>query len=206
MLVAHALKPSPGAFVIDAAAAPGGKSTHLAQLMEDEGVIIALDVYPHKLKLIEDNKKRLGIKCIQAKLLDARKLPGDLEGKAGFALLDAPCSGTGVIRRKPDSRWRKEPGDLPEILKLQKELLNAVAKCLKPGGILVYSTCSVLPEENQDQVSAFLDANPDFQSDNINQFLPTALTNEKDNKGYIQLYPHEHGTDGFFICRMRRRE
>ncbi len=206
MLVSHALKPSPGSLVIDAAAAPGGKSTHMAQLMGNMGTIKAFDIHPHKIKLIENNFERLGITCIQAELRDARKVLVDMDRKADFVLLDAPCTGTGVIRRKPDSRWRKEPEQLPEILELQKEMLQSLAQSLKPGGVLLYSTCSVLPEENQEQVKTFLKNNPSFETEDLEGFLPESLTQGKAYKGYIQLYPHIHNTDGFFICRMRRRE
>ncbi|NTW05519.1 MAG: 16S rRNA (cytosine(967)-C(5))-methyltransferase RsmB [Peptococcaceae bacterium] len=204
MLAAHALKPSPGSLIIDVASAPGGKSTHLAQLVNDQGTIISMDIFPHKLKLIEENIKRLGITCIQTKLGDAREFIGDLKEKADFVLLDAPCSGTGVIRRRPDSRWRKQPEQLPELLKLQREILDNVSEYLKPGGILVYSTCSVLTEENQEQIECFLERHPNFETCSLHGLLPESLFSNKESD-YIQLYPHREGTDGFFICRMQKR-
>ncbi len=205
MLAGHALSPSPGSLVIDAAGAPGGKATHLAQIMGDRGTILAFDVHPHKIKLIKENCARLGISCIRPVLADARQLPEDLNGRADFALLDAPCSGTGVIRRRPDSRWRKDPGRLPEILELQREMLEGLSRCLRPGGVLVYSTCSVLHEENRDQVENFLRLNPDFRAEDLDPYLPPGL-DEGAEEGFIQLYPHRHGTDGFFIARLRRRD
>lgn len=207
MLVGHAVSPGPGSRVIDAAGAPGGKATHLAQLMGDSGAVMAFDIHPHKLKLIEENCSRLGITCVRPVLADARNLSIELNGWADFVLLDAPCSGTGVIRRRPDSRWRKSPGQLPEIIQLQREMLESVSRCLKPGGILVYSTCSVLIEENRGQVEGFLRSNPDFQAEELGPCLPPDLGGGDDmKKGWVQLFPHRHGTDGFFIARMRRRD
>jgi 16S rRNA (cytosine967-C5)-methyltransferase len=205
MLASHALRPSPGSFIIDVASAPGGKSTHLAQLISNQGTIISMDIFPHKLKLIEENVKRLGITCIQTRLGDAREYISDLEAKADFVLLDAPCSGTGAIRRRPDSRWRKQPEQLPALLKLQREILDNVSKYLKPGGVLVYSTCSVLPEENQEQIEYFLNSHQDFIKCSLNGLLPEILfSNKESTEDFIQLYPHREGTDGFFICRMQK--
>lgn len=207
MLVGHAVSPRPGALVIDAASAPGGKSTHLAQIMGDRGTILAFDIHPHKIRLIRENCARLGVTCVRPDLADARKLPEELAGVADFVLLDAPCSGTGVIRRRPDARWRKDPGQLREIVELQRDMLGSVSICLKPGGVLVYSTCSVLHEENLDQVNNFLRGHPDFRAEDLGPYLPPELAGgEATAGGYIQLYPHRHGTDGFFIARMRRRD
>ncbi|KJS01248.1 MAG: 16S rRNA methyltransferase [Peptococcaceae bacterium BRH_c4a] len=203
MLVGHAVSPPPGSLVLDVASAPGGKATHLAQLMDDRGTVMAADIHPHKLKLIEENCQRLGINCVKPVMADARNLSAEFLERADFVLLDAPCSGTGVLRRKPDSRWRKFPEQIPEITILQREMLEEASRCLKPGGILVYSTCSVLPEENQDQVRAFLQSHPRFRGESLVDFLPGELGEEETAPGgYLQLYPHRHGTDGFFICRM----
>ena len=205
MLVGHALSPSPGALVLDAASAPGGKATHLAQLMGDRGTVVAFDIHPHKIRLIEDNCRRLGITCVSPMVADAIKLPLDYAGRADFALLDAPCTGTGVIRRRPDSRWKKSPAQIPGILGLQREMLESIARCVKPGGVLVYSTCSLLEEENLGQVEKFLKASGEFGLESLAGLLPGNLSGEESlNKGFIQLYPHRHGTDGFFMARMRR--
>jgi 16S rRNA (cytosine967-C5)-methyltransferase len=206
MLAGHAVSPPPGSLVLDAAGAPGGKATHLAQLMGDRGIIYAADIHPHRLKLIEDNCRRLGITCVRSLEADSRKLLPDLAGRADFVLLDAPCSGTGVLRKRPDSRWRMTPARLPAILRLQKEMLESVSRCVRPGGILVYSTCSVLPEENQGQVEDFLRLNPLFGTDDLSPFLPAELGGNEDmKKGFVRLYPHRHGIDGFFIARMKRK-
>lgn len=207
MLVGHAVSPLPGSLVLDVASAPGGKATHLAQIMGDRGTVLAADIHPHKLKLIEENCLRLGINCVKPVKADARNLSSEFLGRADFVLLDAPCSGTGVLRRKPDSRWRKFPEQILEITVLQREMLEEASRCLKPGGILVYSTCSVLPEENQDQVLAFLKSYPHFRGESLVDFLPGELGEEETaQRGYLQLYPHRHGTDGFFICRMVKGE
>jgi len=206
MLAGHAVGAVPGALVIDAAAAPGGKSTHLAQIMRDRGTVIACDIHPHKLKLIKDNCRRLGITCISTVEADARSIGERYRNKADYVLLDAPCSGTGVLRRRPDLRWRKVPGRLPGLVALQRELLDSAAQCVKPGGVLVYSTCSVLPEENINQVRDFLKRSIHFTAGDLSVCLPAALGGEETlRRGYIQLYPHRHGTDGFFIARLIRK-
>lgn len=207
MLVGHALSPLPGSLVIDAAAAPGGKTTHLAQIMGDRGIIKAFDIHPHRIKLIRENCVRLGINCVDPVEGDARRISPELTGQADFVLLDAPCTGTGVLRRRPDARWRKFPTQLPEIISLQREMLASVSRCVRSGGVLVYSTCSVMREENQGQVEAFLRSNPDFRADDLTGWLPPSLDREESlAKGYLQLYPHRHGVDGFFIARLRRRD
>ncbi|MDQ7791942.1 MAG: 16S rRNA (cytosine(967)-C(5))-methyltransferase RsmB [Clostridia bacterium] len=205
MLVAHAVNPAHGTRVVDACSAPGGKTTHLAQVMGNEGSVRALDLHPHKLDLVRDNCVRLGITCVEALLLDARDLPGDMSGWADYVLVDAPCSGLGVLRRRPDARWRKEPGQIAGLIKLQDEILQSAAQCVRPGGILVYSTCTITREENQNQVEHFLTRNPDFVLEDLRPFLPGALGDAGLSRGYIQLMPHVHGMDGFFIARMRKR-
>ena len=145
MLVAHVLDPQPNEFIIDTCSAPGGKTTHIAALMQNKGTIIAGDIYEHKLKLIKENAERLGIDIIKTQLLDARKV-GDLYTlKADRVLVDAPCSGLGVLRRKPDSRWNKTEELLGELPPLQLEILHSAARAVKTGGVLVYSTCTIMP-------------------------------------------------------------
>jgi 16S rRNA (cytosine967-C5)-methyltransferase len=174
--------------------------------MGDRGKVVAFDIHPHKIRLIEENCRRLGITCVSPEAADARKMPGDYAGRADYALLDAPCTGTGVIRRRPDARWKKNPAQLPEILALQGEMLASVARCVKPGGVLVYSTCSVLAEENRGQVEAFLKNTGEYRLESLAELMPGSLAGEASvPEGFIQLYPHRHGTDGFFMARMRRR-
>ncbi|MBO8127686.1 MAG: 16S rRNA (cytosine(967)-C(5))-methyltransferase RsmB [Peptococcaceae bacterium] len=206
MLVAHAAAPQPGDRVLDTCSAPGGKTTHLAQLMADQGEIVALDVHPHKLALVLENCRRLGIRSVDLSLRDARDLPGRFTEWADCVLVDAPCSGLGVLRRRPDARWRKEPGQIPGLVRLQEEILNAAAKCVRPGGVLIYSTCTITREENQQQVEHFLAAHSDFALEDLGPFLPAGLAEPRElARGYIQMLPHRHGTDGFFIARLRRK-
>lgn len=204
MLVAHAVGPEPGEFIIDVCAAPGGKSTHMAELMGDSGRILSLDVHEHRLRELEANLRRLGISSIETLKLDARSA-GDLyRGKAHRVLVDAPCSGTGVLRRRPDARWRRTPEDLVSLVELQKGILLAASQCVKPGGVLVYSTCSLEPEENEGVVAAFLRESPDFVPRPVFPLLPEEFQRAypSPETPYVYLLPHIHGTDGFFIARF----
>lgn len=202
MLVAHVLDPQPGEFIIDTCSAPGGKTTHIAALMQNKGTIVAGDIYEHKLKLIKENSMRLGIDIIKTQLLDARKV-GDLYTlKADRVLVDAPCSGLGVLRRKPDSRWNKTEELLGELPPLQLEILHSAARAVKTGGVLVYSTCTIMPEENQQVIEAFLAARPDFMLDDVHKYLPFK---HKSKTKTLQLMPHIDHTDGFFIARLIRK-
>ncbi len=206
MLVAHVLAPQAGELIVDACAAPGGKTTHIAQLMQDEGEIRAFEIHPHKLSLIEGTAKRLGITIIGAALGDVTRLSELFAGPADRVLVDAPCSGLGVLRRKSDARWKKHPQDILELQQLQLQILRQAGKLVKPGGTLVYSTCTIEPEENFEVIKAFRREFADFVPVDLNTVLPFSLEREADRhmaaKGYIQLLPHVHGTDGFFIARL----
>lgn len=204
MLPAIVLAPQPGECVLDACSAPGGKATHLAQLMQNRGTLLARDIHEHKLKLIEDAAARLGIDIIKSELHDAI-VPDTIHDRTfDRVLLDAPCTGLGIIRRKPDIKWARETKDLESITALQKQLIQTVSKTVKPGGVLVYSTCTILPEENENQVNAFLEQNMDFEADDIAPFIPPDLAVHA--KGcMLQLYPNRDGIDGFFIARIKRR-
>jgi 16S rRNA (cytosine967-C5)-methyltransferase len=200
MLVAHVVGPRPGEFVIDACGAPGGKSTHLAALMGDKGRVLSTDLYEHKLKLTAENAARLGLKIIATRVFDATKLDTVYAGQADRVLVDAPCSGLGVLRRKPDSRWRKSESMLRDLPKLQAAILASAARCVKPGGTVVYSTCTTEPEENEQVVRAFLADNPDFVLADAGALLPSPR-----GEAMVQLWPHVDGVDGFFIARLERR-
>ncbi|MCE5286649.1 MAG: 16S rRNA (cytosine(967)-C(5))-methyltransferase RsmB [Pelosinus sp.] len=199
MLVAHVLDPKPGDFVIDACAAPGGKSTHIAALMQNKGKVLATDIHDHKLAITFDNASRLGVTIIETRNLDATELDKFYTDKADRVLVDAPCSGLGVLRRKADARWRKSAALLTKLPLLQKSILHSAANCVKPGGILVYSTCTTEPEENQAVVNEFLTKRPDFILECAGDYLP-----EKRTEKMVQLWPHIDHVDGFFITRMRR--
>lgn len=200
MLVAHVLAPQPGELVLDLCSAPGGKTTHIAALMENRGRVIACDIYEHKLQRVRDNAARLGIGIIDTFLLDARRAGDRFAGQADRVLVDAPCSGLGVLRRKPDSRWRRTPELLRELPGLQLAILQGAAGAVKPGGILVYSTCTITREENQDVVNSFLRENEEFVLENAGERLPVPR-----GEAMVQLYPQRDGTDGFFIACLRRR-
>jgi 16S rRNA (cytosine967-C5)-methyltransferase len=200
MLVAHVLGAQPGEFIIDTCSAPGGKTTHIAALMENRGHILATDIYDHKLQRIKENAERLGISIIETKQIDARTIGNLYPAKADRVLVDAPCSGLGVLRRKPDARWKKTPELLQELPKLQMEILESAALAVKKGGVLVYSTCTIMKEENQNVVAAFLNKNTSFILEKTGQFLP--LNKSEDNM--VQLLPQIDATDGFFIARMKR--
>ncbi len=198
MLVAHVVSPQPDEFVIDACAAPGGKSTHMATLMQDRGRILSVDIHAHKIGLIEDNKKRLGLNIIEPRQMDATQLHTVFADQADRVLVDAPCSGLGVLRRRPDARWRKEEA-LSTLPILQKTILSSAAQCVKPGGVLVYSTCTLEEAENEKIVEEFLAQNPQFKLDATGSYFP-----EPRPEKMITLWPQRDGTDGFFIARMSR--
>ncbi|WLP61150.1 16S rRNA (cytosine(967)-C(5))-methyltransferase RsmB [Bacillus pumilus] len=206
MLVARALDPQPGEIVLDACAAPGGKSTHIAERMNDEGQIVSLDLHEHKVKLIKQAAKRLNLTQIEVKALDARKAKDDYsEASFDRILIDAPCSGFGVIRRKPDMKYTKSPEDSARLAAIQQAILKETAPLLKPGGTLVYSTCTMDPTENQQVIHAFLQEHQDFEPDlSLNERLPEQVAPFVQN-GSVQILPHYFGTDGFFICSMRKK-
>ncbi|MFF2015970.1 16S rRNA (cytosine(967)-C(5))-methyltransferase RsmB [Paenibacillus sp. NPDC058177] len=206
MLVAEVVAPEPGMKVLDCCAAPGGKTSHMGELMKDEGTIHANDLHPHKAALIADQARRLGLECVVTGSADALDLEQKFEpGSFDRILLDAPCSGLGVIRRKPDLKWRKQPEDIESVSALQRQLLQSVSRLLKPGGVLVYSTCTTEKAENGEVVASFLEHNPDFASltfasDVWNRLEGTALAAGEG----IQLLPHHYGSDGFYIARLQR--
>jgi 16S rRNA (cytosine967-C5)-methyltransferase len=200
MLVAHVLSPQPNEFVIDACGAPGGKSTHIAALMNNKGKVLCTDIYKHKLQLVHENCSRLGIDILETKVLDATTIGNFYTDQADRVLVDAPCSGLGVLRRKPDSRWRKSEAMLRDLPKLQSAILHSAADCVKPGGILVYSTCTIEPEENEDVVRSFLESRRDFSLQPVGDHLP-----RKSADKMLQLFPHSDGVDGFFIARLIRK-
>jgi 16S rRNA (cytosine967-C5)-methyltransferase len=205
MLVAELLDPNPGMQILDCCAAPGGKSAHLAEKMKDSGRITACDLYEHKQKLIEEQAHRLGLSSIQTCVADARHL-SDTFPTASFdrILLDAPCSGFGVIRRKPDLKWAKEEKEIAAIARMQYEIISSVQRLLKPGGLLIYSTCTIEADENVRLVRRFLEAYPDFHTEPFeSERLPVSLQ-EQLRTGMLQLLPNQFHSDGFFICRLRK--
>lgn len=205
MLVGRVLDPRPGEVIVDVCSAPGGKTTHIAELMENRGQVIARDIHEHKIKLINEAAIRLGIDIIKAEIFDASEMDLELAEKADRVLVDAPCTGLGIIRRKPDIKWTRNSNDLKDIVKIQEKILNTSSKYVKPGGVLVYSTCTIEPQENEELVKRFLESNKEFALEDISGQLPEGLAKDTAKDGYIQLYTNIDGIDGFFISKMRKR-
>lgn len=201
MLVSRLLDPRPEEIILDSCSAPGGKAAHIAQLMDNRGRVVSRDIYPHKVKLIEKNASRLGINILDPEVGDSRKLPSSFCGIFDRVLVDAPCSGLGIIRRKPDLKWKRNPEDIKELSCLQASLLREAAKALKPGGTLLYSLCTNEPEETEEVFQEFCQDNDNFYPSDLSVFLPEQLEIEGGEKGYLNLFPHRHGLDGFFIAR-----
>ncbi|GGJ08190.1 ribosomal RNA small subunit methyltransferase B [Alicyclobacillus cellulosilyticus] len=208
MLVAPLVRPAEHRRILDMCAAPGTKTTHLAELQADGGDIEACDIHPHKLRLLHGALRRLGIGSVRTRMMDARLLP-DLPGmREAFdaVLLDAPCSGFGVLRHRPDIRWRRTPDDVTRLARLQRELLLAAVRLVRPGGVIVYSTCTLLPEENEEVVTAALSAAAGaVVAEDIRDELPPRPRAEAvDAPPGLYILPDALGTDGFFIARLRK--
>ena len=188
--VAHWLNLRPGMRVIDTCAGAGGKSLHMAALMENKGQIIALDIFQNKLDELKRRARRNGAHNIETRLIDSRKTIKKLHQSADAVLIDAPCTGIGVLKRNPDAKWKLSPEFLKEITQTQSEILRDYAAMVKPGGTLVYATCSILPQENQEQVKAFLksEAGQEYSLDAQETLLPSVT-----------------GYDGFFMARLKRK-
>ena len=195
---AMAAAPAPGDRVLDVCAAPGGKSFAMAMEMGNRGDILSCDIHPHKLKLIENGAARLGITIVRTALADGRERHAAWVEQADVVLADVPCSGLGIIRKKPDVRYKKAD-DLFTLPVIQTALLDNAARYVAPGGVLVYSTCTILPEENEQVTDTFLTEHSDFCRDGFTLPAPVGET-----EGQLTLWPQRHGTDGFYICRMKR--
>jgi 16S rRNA (cytosine967-C5)-methyltransferase len=202
MLAAIALDPRPGETIADIGAAPGGKTTHLAERMGNRGTVLAVESHAGRLKLVEDNAKRLGLTCIRPL---ERSGEEPLGTSVDRALVDAPCSGLGTLYRKADLRWRMTPAEQAELPALQARLLEAAASAVEPGGALLYATCTTLGSENRDVAAGFVAKHPEFAFGVLREALPEQWRAESDG-GMIQLLPHRHGTEGFFLARFDRRE
>lgn len=195
-LVGHAVTPDPGDLIYDLCAAPGGKSTHLAQLVNNKGKIFAFDIDEKRVQLIDENITRLNTTAVTAYQGDARNIQLEMADKV---LVDAPCSGLGVLRNKPDARWNKSERDITELVAIQKQILANASKLVKPKGKLIYSTCSTEPEENHEVIKWFLDNYRDFQLIELPQWFPGDPAT-----GMVSILPFIHGIDGFFICKMEK--
>ena len=186
-MVAEMLDVEPGMRVIDTCAGAGGKTLHIANLMENKGQLIAMDLYESKLKQLKIRAKRNGVFNVEYRIIDSTKVIKKLHEKADRILIDAPCSGLGVLKRNPDAKWKLQPEFIDNIKQIQADILERYSKMLKPGGKMVYATCSVLPSENENQVALFLQNNPDFK-----------LVKQK------KVLAHQSGFDGFYMAQMIR--
>ncbi len=209
-LVVTMLDPQPGETVLDTCAAPGTKTAAISELIGETGHVLALDRHARRLELVTRNARRLDLHNIETVVRDATLALGDLCQEPPWqpafdrVLVDAPCSGLGTLRRNPDARWRIQADDSAKLAKVQAAILRQAAECLKPGGVLVYSTCTVLPEENDAVVGAFLDEHHEFRICPREE-LPTALHDLVDDAGWLRCLPHRHGMDGFCAVRLQRR-
>ncbi|MDZ8026983.1 MAG: 16S rRNA (cytosine(967)-C(5))-methyltransferase [Nostoc sp. DedQUE11] len=201
-LVSHLLDPQPGEVIIDACAAPGGKTTHIAELMQDKGKIWACDRTSSRLRKLQENSQRLNLQSIQICTGDSRNFT-QFHNTADRVLLDAPCSGLGTMHRHADARWRQTPESVRELSMLQKQLLSHTSTFVKPGGVLVYATCTLHPAENEDVIAAFLAESPDWQIESPSSLkLPDSTrTTPKD---WFKVWPHREDMDGFFMVRLRK--
>jgi len=202
MLVAQILSPAENSVVLDLCSAPGGKSTHAGQIMNNKGKIISLDIYEHKLKLVRENAERLGITIIETGIHDAQELNKNMVEMADYCIVDAPCSGLGIIKRRPEIKWNRKEEDIKDLADMQKKILNNAGKYLKPGGVMVYSTCTIEKAENMNVIQDFLMKNRNFKLSGFENFLCSTRNADTAEKGYVQLFPNVHGTDGFFIARL----
>lgn len=198
-LAARLAQPKSGNTVYDLCAAPGGKTFVLAEMMNNTGKIIALDKYEQKLKFINTDATRLGLDIIRTEVGDAMTYaPSE---QADIVLADVPCTGFGTLSKKPEIKWRRELKDLKSLAEQQKKILENAAKLVKNGGVLLYSTCSIEPEENSEQVLSFLERHPEFVLDNAENYLPEQVCKD----GFLQTLPHIHHTDGAFAARLVKR-
>ena len=204
MLVAEVANPQKGDYIIDMCAAPGGKSLHLGDKMEGFGTVDARDVSQYKVQLIEENVQRTGSINVQAKVQDATIFDVESECAADIVIADVPCSGYGVIGKKPEIKYRAAKQRQDELVALQRTILKRAAEYVKPRGSLIFSTCTIAREENEENMMWFMNNYP-FKLESLDPYLPKELHSETTALGYLQLLPGIHKTDGFFIAKFRRK-
>jgi len=208
MLISHLLDPKPGDRVLDACAAPGGKTTHLAALTGNQAKIVALDKYPQRVELIEQGGKRLGCQGIETRCWDLTEAPEFIKPESvDRVLIDAPCSGLGVLRRNPESRWSRNPADMKELAALQTTILNHVVPLLRPGGHLLYSVCTFTEAETDAVVRLFLATHPDMILEDLRPLMPREWAELFTENGCLRTLPHRHdGMDAFFAARFVKKQ
>ncbi len=195
-----ALDPRPGEWILDMTAAPGGKTGYIAEQMQNDGFVLAMDRHFSRIKLTRDNMRRLGYTCVRSVAADAFQLPVSREFDR--ILLDAPCSGFGVLSKRVDLKWKRTLQDIQNMKRIQLGLLEVAAHTVKPGGVVVYSTCTIELEENDRVVEAFLENHPEFQLDNLTPFIPEKYL---DGPYFVRTFPHKHPMDGSFVARLKRK-
>ena len=200
MLVGKVMNPKENSLILDVCSAPGGKTTHMATLMNNTGQVVSRDIYDHKLKLIKASANRLGLTNIDAQEFDGMKLDRESIAKFDYVLADVPCSGLGIIRRKPEIKY-KEKEEFRELPPIQKKILENAAKYVKVGGTLIYSTCTIQDSENLDVIKEFLQKHKNFELSPIDE-VRVDLDNQ--DKGFMKIYPNVHDMDGFFISKLIR--
>ena len=200
MYAVDMLDPQPGEAVLDMCSAPGGKTTFIAERMGDTGRLVAVELYDHRIKTVKEQCNRLGIQMVEALVGDARDIHRDYPEAFDRILLDAPCSGLGVIGKRPDLRYHASHCRFEEIQQIQKELLDSAALALKPGGVLVYATCTLQTGENQEMVASFLENHPDFSRETTEKYQSFA-----EKTGDILVLPYRDQKNGFFVTRLRKR-
>ncbi|MCK4802686.1 16S rRNA (cytosine(967)-C(5))-methyltransferase RsmB, partial [bacterium] len=202
-LISYILAPKPGETVLDACAAPGGKTTHMAELMKNTGSIIALDIRKPRLEMIKENCMRLGVTNVKAELLDATKVSSLYSKRVDRCLVDAPCSSLGIIQSQPEVRWNRDyRGTLVKMPQVQYAILDEGSLCVKSKGVLVYAVCSLEPEEGERIIEKFLKERPLFHLESVKPYLPVSKEELVDENGFLKIYPHRHHMDGMFACRM----
>ncbi len=199
MTVAHVANPKEGMKILDCCAAPGGKSMHMATLMHNKGRILANDIYDHKLALIKENAERLHVSCLEVSKQDACLLPDSYREQFDIVLVDAPCSGLGLLQKKPDLRWRKTEEQMNQLVTLQQQIIHKASQAVKAGGYLIYSTCTLNFDENEGIVNAFIDDHKEFTLEDAAGGLPWLMEGPM-----LTFWPHKTQTDGFFIAKLHK--
>jgi 16S rRNA (cytosine967-C5)-methyltransferase len=205
-LVGFMVGAQPGERVLDACAAPGGKTAHLAEIMQNRGEITALDPHAGGIERIAATVRRLGLSIVQLVVADALFWTPAVDARFDRVLVDAPCSGLGTLRSHPEIKWRRTPADVTHLAALQLRLLGGLARHVRSGGVLVYATCTLTREENEDVIEAFLRAQPGFAIDDPRPSLPTNACALVGDDGALRTFPHRHGLDGFFAVRLKRSD
>lgn len=201
-LLVRLLDPQPGETIVDLCAAPGSKSLYAAQRMNNDGRVLSVDVHEGRLRLVDRAARQQGLGIVETRFADARSLqPGDVT--ADRVLLDAPCSGLGVLAKRADLRWKRTPEDVEDLVRLQDEILEAASQLVRPGGILVYGTCTIEPEENEERIATFLERHAEYSLESAAGFVPEDLVAPS---GFYATFPPRDGVDGAFGARLRRAE